>query len=125
MNDQEINTLIAEACGWENVHKPGFPGLSLGLPPKNWPRRADPFPNYYGKHYEIPYFCRDLNAMHDAEKVLPYYPDYLFHLREIVGPFPEAMSEWGDHDWADVVRATARQRAEAFLRTIGKWKEGE
>jgi hypothetical protein len=22
-------------------------------------------------------------------------------------------------------RATARQRAEAFLRTIGKWKEGE
>jgi hypothetical protein len=52
----------------------------------------------------------DLNAMHEAEKHLPqggfYYEKCLHRLTNGRGE-----------------RATARQRAEAFLRTIGKWTE--
>ena len=62
----------------------------------------------------IPNYLNDLNAMHDAEKVLFDRNDwsaciYDKHLHE-------ATSAW---KW----NATASQRAEAFLRTIGKWNE--
>jgi hypothetical protein len=62
-------------------------------------------------------YCSDLNAMHEAEKVLApknwnnfseNWHNYYMHLRR------------GDADRA--IHATARQRAEAFLRTVGKWK---
>jgi len=65
-------------------------------------------------------YCGDLNAMHDAEKVLApknwnnfseKWHDYYWYLRR------------ADADRA--IHATARQRAEAFLRTLGKWEEGE
>ena len=59
-------------------------------------------------------FCNDLNAMHEVEKVLGEvhsiesceYDDWLQSTIE------------HDQKW----RATARQRAEAFLKTIGKWE---
>jgi len=58
--------------------------------------------------------CNDLNAMHEAEKTLSYkqkrtYCEKLFNL-----PTIELESN---------TFATARQRAEAFLKTIGKWEE--
>lgn len=54
--------------------------------------------------------CADLNAMHEAEKVLTFdeWDIYCVHL--------------GDTQ-PSCAKATARQRAEAFLRTIGKWEE--
>jgi len=64
-------------------------------------------------------YCNDLNAMHEAEKVLTSQQeeDYFANLRAING----------DLIWYRTVgktyRATARQRAEAFLRTLGKWQE--
>jgi hypothetical protein len=56
-------------------------------------------------------YCTDLNAMHEAEKVLSVeqIAKYFWLLCDISkknNPF----------------MATARQRAEAFLRTIGKWE---
>ena len=55
-------------------------------------------------------YCNDLNAMHQAEHTLTYvqlcrYIDLLIEFS------PEAAV------------ATSRQRAEAFLRTLGKWEE--
>ena len=56
-------------------------------------------------------YCNDLNAMHEAEATLT--EDQLWRMaREI---------ERNDEQW--YFRATARQRAEAFLRTLGKWEE--
>ena len=57
-------------------------------------------------------YCTDLNAMHEAEKtlkrmVLDEYIAQLFYLCH------------------EATIATARQRAEAFLRTLGKWEEGK
>jgi hypothetical protein len=97
MSEQEINEAIAEACGRERNPDGGwYPdnGLRAGT-------------------QAIPDYCSDLNAMHEAEKVLTiieqgHYWDYLKDLTD---------------EGFDQLHATARQRAEAFLRTLGKWEE--
>lgn len=63
---------------------------------------------------EIPDYIHDLNAIHEAEKVLTdnQLVNYYRHLRDICG-------EWV----IDAVRATAAQRAEAFLRTLNLWQD--
>ena len=67
----------------------------------------------------LPDYLNDLNAMHEAEKVLPdgnTYWEFIRILDDIVkhGPHTDYV--------ADRASATAAQRAEAFLRTIGKWE---
>jgi len=59
-----------------------------------------------------PDWCNDLNAMHKAEKtILDINDGYGWELSRT-----ECFTVW---------HATARQRAEAFLRTLGKWEEGK
>lgn len=54
-------------------------------------------------------YCSDLNAMHEAEKNM-CKQEFFVYLRKLpIGP--------------DSITATAHQRAEAFLRTLGKWEE--
>ncbi len=59
-------------------------------------------------------FCNDLNAMHEAEATLT--EDQLW-----------IMARQIEKNWEDqwYFRATARQRAEAFLRTLDKWEESK
>jgi hypothetical protein len=106
MTDEQINAAIAEACGWTDVtasHRSG---------------RA-PKADYVGYEF-YPNYCTDLNAMHEAEKVLApknwnnfseKWHDYYKNLRR------------GDAGRA--IHATARQRAEAFLRALGKWEDAK
>ena len=66
----------------------------------------------------IPDFSGDLNEMHEAEKVLgkklSEYGNQLWEMTIVSkDDFPEC------YIW----HSTARQRAEAFLRTLGKWEE--
>ena len=66
--------------------------------------------------------CHDLNAAHDAIMGLPKHGDisrdgFIRELQLVTG---------SNENWMDAcINATAAQRAEAFLRTIGKWKESE
>lgn len=55
-------------------------------------------------------FTFDLNAMHEVEKSLTaeQWEDYVEHV---------------GGTWEEAMHATARRRAEAYLRTIGKWGE--
>ena len=114
MNDSQINIAIAEACGWtarEDI--------------KNFWRAVDPSGNMTHELWMsesnvwsagIPDYCNDLNAMHEAEKMLTRYQQsvtYSDNLMKIVG-----------YHTFDSAHATAQQRAEAFLRTIGKWNGG-
>lgn len=59
-------------------------------------------------------YCSDLNAMHQAEKTLSQTNMFV-------------MAHWIEQivnkNGQFYFRATARQRAEAFLRTLGKWEE--
>jgi hypothetical protein len=65
----------------------------------------------------IPDFSGDLNEMHEAEKTLfPYYATV----------YANKLARATKADYSDDTEyfcATARQRAEAFLRTLGKWEE--
>jgi hypothetical protein len=75
----------------------------------------------------IPDYLNDLNAMHEAEKVLNYRQLERMHMelatisnRDQHGAnHPHRKHTAHDFMW----HATSSQRAEAFLRTIGKWEE--
>ena len=102
MTNEQINAAIAEACGWTNVtamHRSG---------------RA-PNADYVGYEF-IPNYTHDLNAMHEAEKYLD--TDELFRGYYLALYDVTQSTRWPIH-------ATARQRAEAFLRTLGKWEEAK
>jgi hypothetical protein len=101
MTDNEIRIAIAEACGWSKFM------MGTGVPPgheKEWSDYVHPLPDY----------PNDLNAMHEAEKMLigDQRLEYYGHL----------LKSSGNSEIKNTIQSTARQRAEAFLRTIGKWK---
>ena len=102
MTDEQINAAIAEACNWTgNLICRDFNG-------NLWPA-------------DLPDFCRDLNKMRWVEQYIEDRNKYL----NILANLTEALEASNvDNDW-DFLRATARQRAEAFLRTLGKWEDGE
>lgn len=66
-----------------------------------------------------PNYLGDLNASHEMEKMLgsSEQKQYLVNLIFVVG------SEFTGWEIYDAATATASQRAEAFLRTKGLWKE--
>lgn len=69
-----------------------------------------------GRAYEDP--LNDLNAMHTARSIIAgntaLRVEYLNQLRRVIGGL---VSDF------DLLHATAAQHGEAFLKTIGKWKE--
>ena len=78
-----------------------------------------------GRSAPLPDYLNDMNAMHEAEKSLKGKAhssattdeeiEYCRHLSEIIGV------EW--FRVPRMVMATAAQKAEAFLRTIGRWED--
>lgn len=124
MSDQEINIAIAEACGWTWIEEDyTYHGFTCDIPMTR--RRWTP-PNGGKPTLNIPDYCNDLNAMHEEIMSLEGpIRDHSFRraLAKSVGVI-------GFEDWEHslvcldkLTNATASQRAEAFLRTIGKWKD--
>jgi hypothetical protein len=123
MSPEKQRIAIAEACGWTDIRMSGpwectDPGQLredlCGM------QRQHPWREI------VPDYLSDLNAMHAAEKVLPVEEQgqYICWINDIVKAQP-----WSERDgisyedaWLEV-HATAAQRAEAFLRTIGKWED--
>ena len=63
-------------------------------------------------------YCNDLNAMYEAEEVLKGYEQihtYVWHLNN--------RKDWDTDFKLMEVHISARDRAEALLRTLGKWEE--
>ena len=100
MTDEQINIAIAEACGWKYE--------------KNETHAPDGA-FWWSKNPEFPDYCNDLNAMHEAEKIF----DNALYCRYIDELCTQAIK--GKNC---MYLATAAQRAEAFLKTIGKWEGG-
>lgn len=102
MTDQQINQSIAKACGWrkeDGVYMWTANGIDCTCP-------------------ELWDWCTDLNAMHQAEKSLKGYEQihtYVWHLNN--------RKDWETDFKLMEVHISARDRAEAFLRTLGKWEE--
>jgi hypothetical protein len=105
MTNEQINRAIAEACGWTEIHDSGpcHHHKLWGYPPE--------LPGQCGNAYNyIPDYCNDLNAMHEAEGTLG---KSLYRMEAQLKRMAGAVC----------FHATASQRAEAFLRTVGKWEE--
>ena len=104
MTDEQINIAIAEACGYKNVTI----GVTEGT------IRVVVGYKHHTFDEEIPDYCNDLNAMHEAEKIFDHalYCRYINELCDITIKGNNSM-----------YMATAVQRAEAFLRTINKWED--
>lgn len=104
MNDEEINTAIAEVCGWKEVE-----------PWLNGNRCFELNQSVCGYRIEdLPDYCNCLNAMHKAEKIFKGGMRNTYDANLII------ISE---RDYCFVWEMSARQRAEAFLKTVGKWEE--
>jgi hypothetical protein len=77
---------------------------------------------------DLPDYLNDLNAMHEAEKVLRqnqfHFVDYYGTLFRVVSRSETYEGNIGYFGF-ELVTATASQRAEAFLRTIGKWRDDQ
>lgn len=97
MNKEQQRIKIAEACGYG-----GYIPLrnSLGKP-----------------NSLLPDYLNDLNAMHEAEKVLSERNHFLYAsiLAKLCGDVVNNNRTWYH-------LSTARQRAEAFLRTLNLWE---
>jgi hypothetical protein len=122
MTDEQININVAEALGWTDCEHIESLGLSKG---KHVFVRAQ----YPTGHSQLPNYCNDLNAMHEAEghfKTATEQMQYAANVLKVRGQ-GELFDENDlnvDHCW--IARsAAAHQCAEAFLRTIGKWEESE
>jgi len=115
MKPEKQRVAIAEACGWtaqKDIERFWRAVDASGdMTHELWVSES----NVWAAG--IPNFLDDLNAMHEAEKVL-------------IGDEPENSELWSDYQTNLVIacpaylsyHATASQRAEAFLRTIGKWE---
>ena len=66
---------------------------------------------------DCPDYLTDLNAMHEAEKVMTAGEREQF--KDILEVVCARTFQW------DRISATAAQRAEAFLRTVGKWEDAK
>ena len=121
MNPEQQRVAIAEACGWKEIRAEvdWLPKELTGI--FTWPHPTDAEKiKYFINRKPIPDYLNDLNAMHDAEKVLTV--DQLIDQAEWLGA---SSNEMPIKSWVVLLRATAAQRAEAFLRTIGKWEESK
>ena len=118
MKPEQQRIAIAEACGWKNVDAGAGRVWGFTTRHKGTPSESDVC-------VDIPDYLNDLNAMHEAEKVLTKanWGGYAAHLFRITDAHNHGISP--NHHWLAVAFSTASQRAEAFLRTIGKWKEAK
>ncbi len=116
MKPETQRIAIAEACGWTEIRYVGEEFGLEGTSPDGVDMTA--LPNYTG----------NLNAMHDAWHTLgSKQKRFAFHeqlRRAVIQAGGHASSTSGDIDCC-CENATAAQRAEAFLRSLGLWKEGK
>ena len=121
MTDEEINIAIAETLGLFKIQ-----------PLRRTTRKGKLDPSgvvlwYCEEHHggaatyaRVPNYCNDLNACHEVEVSLDdaKHDSFQQHLLEIISP----KTHWSDMAMTRIVSATARQRAEAFLRTLNLWQ---
>ena len=125
MTKEQINIAIAESQGWSIFHRNDKGEI------KSW-KHPD------GSIWQEPWvplrFTEDLNAMHEVIKTLDtkqqiQYADVLCRqtgkeLLDYTGCYYPGENPIIDMEIIFLVHnSTALQRAEAYLRTIGKWNE--
>lgn len=140
MKPEAQRIAIAEACGYKYCIVRNAPGKHCWYlqnnyhlsgetnPGCSWSDKIEVADKPHGDeevdYSLVPHYLNDLNAMHEAEKLITKRQQarqYMDNLSNIVRQisWPQSIEE------AQMLylSAAAAQRAEAFLRTIGKWVE--
>jgi hypothetical protein len=122
MKPEQQRIAIAEACGWT--------WEARKHPAACW-HKGDFFTNaplFYETRqkedyiHDLPGYLNDLNAMHEAEEVSISQGLQDHWLDTLVEVVVGKNVHWSDyHCFPQVNRATAAQRAEAFLKTLNLW----
>ncbi len=117
MTPEQQRIKIAKACGWTDFNSAKHEGaIQYGRKPLS---RFD--------SWEIPDYLNDLNAMHEAEKTLNDDDLYLYgNILDGITHSKIPMCYVNGPKagmYPELFRATAAQRAEAFLKTLNLWKE--
>lgn len=111
MTDHKQRIAIAEACKWRREYIFGN-----GVDDYVWihPTNGKAYPDML---CYLPDYLNDLNSIHEAENFLTEDQQrrYFFHLFKT--------QRLDDGALWKAVHITARQRAEAFLKTLGLWKD--
>lgn len=113
MTPQQINRAIAKACGWTVILESCSDKIG-----NIWGGYSPTYPHNW---IPIPDYCNDLNAMHEAEKTLSAGDNY--YMRGGLGNYYARLAEICSD--GSRIRATAAQRAKAFLQTVGRWEDGK
>jgi len=111
MTPEQIRIAVAQECGWVRVDVP---------PNSPWEASPGTGNKIWWHPHQLPHYEEDLNAINEASSWVEdrKWSDYLMHViqdKERCGAV-EARYK--------TAKATALQRAEAFLRTKCKWIEG-
>lgn len=146
MTPEEQRIAIAEVCGWKWHHCPTSNieidqfGQLLKLGSRKWSgwvKGKHPDAAGYWHQTYAPDYLHDLNSMHEAEKALfgqdkpvlsSPQPSAIYEnelIRVVVGELGFINGECClcHGQLVLVAHATAAQRAEAFLKCLGKWKD--
>lgn len=119
MTPEAQRIAIAEACGWR------FENYGPTTNPTLYWRAFNPAGELVQKDFTgddwrsvyVPNYHQDLNAMHEAEKVIVENPVLLAEYKNrLYAPEPRGCGGLAIH-------ATAAQRAEAFLRTLNLYTD--
>jgi len=122
MTDQEINKAIAEYCGEKVISLPFIPREIVVDKNTFFTKEAAAqwrivYPTGASVKV-IPNYCEDLNVMKEVENDAfgnsTLWIKFMEHLCDITGAVNISMVD----AMVIIIRATARQRAEAFLRTV-------
>ena len=106
MTNDQIDTAIAEYCGWYQI-----------TPQDSGQRRYGIRSNSAGEKYPvamIPQYHRDLNAMHEAELKLA---------KNLRIAYSNLLTSTGKYREFHRMSLAAISRAHAYLRVIGKWQD--
>lgn len=113
MSPQKQKIAIAKACGWTHIFHEQGDHVLWGLDPET------------GYQQMLPRYLIDLNAMHKAEKTLNRGQRNGFrgYLGQMFPRDEDRESTGWEGMFGRAIHADAAQRAEAFLRALGKWEE--
>lgn len=115
MTPDQQRVAIAEACGWTWIRTLPYDDACYGE------ASGQLVGHQTNSIIEeiIPDFPFDLNAMHQAES---YLSTVLDTNGELTDAYESHLIKVGRHRGWPVWYSTAAQRAEAFLRTVGRWE---
>ncbi len=132
MNKDQQRIAIAKAHGFTVRFNESKDAHELLTPQGTWeyPYDADGDEAHCWSY--VPDYLSDLNAMHEAEKLLiekACMMTYQLELFRVTNPEPRWRNPEPIHvqNWLsrNFITATASQRAEAFLRTLNLWTDND